>query len=83
MKLLKLGLRFWIILTSLITFLVGWVMLAHSPKPVQAATTSSLPALSPLQPLDFGDNEENQQNTPLFLPSSRRGLIPTFKTGGS
>jgi hypothetical protein len=33
MKNIKIGLRIWILLTSVISFLTGWVMLAHAGKP--------------------------------------------------
>ncbi len=36
MKLLKFGIRFWITITSVLSFLTGWIMLAHAPKPNQA-----------------------------------------------
>ncbi len=61
MKIMKLALRFWIALTSVISFLVGWAMLAHAPKPVQAKTlqpetslqVTPLPTLAPLPSLDL------------------------------
>jgi len=88
MKLLKLGIRFWITLTSVVSFLTGWVMLAHAPKPNQASFFSSsavapLPTLEPLNPLSGSDN--NFQNQPLFSvqPSVRSQFRPAFRTGGS
>jgi hypothetical protein len=44
MKLVKIGLRIWIALGSIVGFLGGWVLLAHAPKPASflpAASTSS------------------------------------------
>jgi hypothetical protein len=91
MKLLKIGIRFWITLTSVLSFLTGWVMLAHAPKPNQASFSSSnvaapLPTLEPLNPLSgFGSDDNNFQNQPLFSvqPSVRSQFRPAFRTGGS
>jgi hypothetical protein len=96
MKFLKIGIRFWITLTSVLSFLTGWVMLAHAPKPNQAGFSSSnvvapLPTLQPLNSLslnslsDFGSDDNNFQNQPLFSvqPSVRSQFRPAFRTGGS
>jgi len=90
MKLLKIGIRFWITLTSVLSFLSGWVMLAHAPKPNQANFSSSsvaapLPTLEPLNPLSGSDDNNNFQNQPLFSvqPSVRSQFKPAFRTGGS
>jgi hypothetical protein len=90
MKLLKIGIRFWITLTSVLSFLSGWVMLAHAPKPNQATFSSSsvaapLPTLEPLNPLSGSDDNNNFQNQPLFSvqPSVRSQFKPAFRTGGS
>jgi len=73
-KLFKFGLHLWIALTSVISFLIGWIVLAHAPKPVQAqsyssATSSSsvtvapLPTLVPIQTLNLngGSGFQNSQ----------------------
>ncbi|MCL4528613.1 MAG: hypothetical protein M1282_04290 [Chloroflexi bacterium] len=72
MTLFKLGLRVWIALTSIVSFLVGWIALAHSPKPVQPTSVSvssapgvsitPLPTLAPLSPLNFSNNGGNLQS---------------------
>ena len=57
MKPFRKFLRYWIGLASVVTFLGGWVILAHSPKPVQPGATSlvqsaalpTLPALPAIQ----------------------------------
>ena len=64
MKPLKTGLRIWIAITSVLSFLGGWVLLSHAPKPAplipstssssQAAAVASpaqLPTLAPLPPI--------------------------------
>jgi hypothetical protein len=90
MKFLKIGIRFWITLTSVLSFLTGWVMLAHAPKPNQATFSSSnvaapLPTLEPLNPLSGSDDNNNFQNQPLFSVQSsvRSQFRPAFRTGGS
>jgi hypothetical protein len=54
MKIFRKLLRYWIGIASVLSFLGGWVILAHSPKPVQLQSTSSvqpiaLPSLPPIQ----------------------------------
>lgn len=92
MKLLKFGLRFWIAATSLLSFVTGWIMLAHAPKPVQtnrSATVAAtpLPTLAPLPPLsEFDSGGGNLQDQPLFdsQPRSRSRFFDSFfTTGGS
>ena len=86
MRLLKIGLRFWITLTSVVSFLAGWVMLAHSPKPVQpnaGETVSAVPTLAPLPPLDFSAGGSQFQNLPLMVQQSPRSFSPSFRSGGS
>ena len=41
MKIYKNILRFWIGFASLIAFGLGWIGLAHSPKPVQPQSSST------------------------------------------
>ncbi len=98
MKLFKLGLRFWIGLTSIFSFLGGWVMLAHSPKPFQPSTSAAvpstlatpLPTLAPLAPMqNFTiNNNSGFQNVPVIVqptipPSNFFSQQPIFTTGGS
>jgi hypothetical protein len=55
MKIFRKLLRYWIGIASVLSFLGGWVILAHSPKPVslQSAASSiqpaALPGLPPIQ----------------------------------
>jgi len=93
MKLLKSALRFWITTTSVISFVGGWIILAHAPKPAQLKSltandnTAPLPTLEPLPPLSSRINteENNFQNPPLFSiqPQTRARVNPFFATGGS
>ncbi len=94
MKLLKFGLNFWITITSVVSFLTGWILLAHAPKPIQSNSASRieaapLPTLEPLAPLsDFnsGQNSVQPQSSPFFnfQPQPRqRSNFGSFFTGGS
>ena len=89
MKLLKIGLRFWITITSMIAFITGWIMLAHAPKPVSASSSSSvnsvIPTLEPLRPLsEFqGSDDDSFQSQPFFNSPQRNQARPFFSTGGS
>ncbi len=96
MRIMKAALRFWIALTSVISFLVGWAMLAHAPKPVQAKTPSGssstidvtpLPTLVPLAPLEFSTSGGSQvfQMPPINVQAPPPAFVqaPLFSTGGS
>lgn len=93
MKLFKFGIRFWIMLTSVFSFLVGWAMLAHAPKPVEAAAAQSsssiapAPTLAPLQPLNFSNNGGIQpQQFSVIQPAPAPSFFssaPVFNSGGS
>jgi hypothetical protein len=89
MKPFKFGLRIWITISSLMVFLVSWVMLGHSPKPVSSQTgyppsyVAPLPTLEPLPSLQ-GTTAQKPRNSFFSIfssnPSPRR---QTFRTGGS
>jgi hypothetical protein len=95
MKLFRFALSIWITVASLFSFLLGWVALAHAPKPVQSAQTTSrvalsapaLPTLTPLQSLQSGDNGGN--SFPSFQPQKQPSQsfysapAPIFQSGGS
>ncbi len=91
MKILKLSLRLWISIASLFSFMVGWIMLAHSPKPSQPSASpqsvvTPLPTLEPLQPLNSDDNSGGIQNQQFFFDNQAQPVFrsrPFFSTGGS
>ncbi len=96
MKIMKIALRFWIALTSILSFLVGWAMLAHAPKPVQARTLSPepsaiatpLPTLAPMPSFEFsgGSSDGSVQVPPVTIqqpPVTVFSQAPVFSTGGS
>lgn len=96
MKLFRKLLRYWMALASVLTFLGGWVILAHSPKPVQTQTATVQPAASlNLPPIQaYGSNVNNnglnffsntnqsntQTNTQAIQPSAG---LPLLRTRGS
>jgi hypothetical protein len=43
MKPLKLALRIWITITSVLSFLAGWALLSHAPKPASIFSLFSSP----------------------------------------
>ena len=88
MKLLRFGIRFWITITSVISFLTGWIMLAHAPKPTGTNITNNnaapMPTLEPLRPLsDFQTGEDDFQNAPSFEFQPQNPFRPSFRSGGS
>ena len=73
MKFWKSLIRVWFTLASLASFLIGWAVLAHAPKPNQfnAANIPAMPRLDPVPSLDqvmvsgqsqsVGFNQSNQR----------------------
>ncbi len=97
MKLFRFALNIWITIASVGSFLVGWVALAHSPKPVSHASqpqvtysnSAALPTLTPLQLSGNGGNFQNFQVAPSTSFNNNNGGFfnsapqPIFRTGGS
>lgn len=87
MKHFKLSLRVWIAVSSVVGFIGGWALLAHSPKPVQASQGNSttqvelapLPTLAPLS--SFRSQGDSLQQLPSF--SQPMASFPRLRTGGS
>jgi hypothetical protein len=87
MKIIKTALHYWFAIISVLSFLVGWGMLAHSLKPVQPAqttivNTASLPALPPIQAFGAGSGNGNGLNfsAPSSQPNSGTRIL---RSGGS
>ncbi|HTX91445.1 MAG TPA: hypothetical protein VMC09_09525 [Anaerolineales bacterium] len=87
MKPFRKALRLWFVIASVFSFLGGWVLLAHSPKPVQvtSARSSALANLPPIQA--FGSNVNNNglgffSNVAPATAQQNSGF-PLLMTGGS
>jgi hypothetical protein len=99
MKPLKLALRIWITVTSVLSFLVGWALLSHAPKPAsifssQTTTTSAsdpltvdpLPTLAPIPSLDSLISNPDTAVNLQPLPSftnNTNTFTPRLRTRGS
>lgn len=93
MKPYKNFLRYWFVITSILSFVGGWIIFAHSPKPVQPTSnkgTNSLAPLTTLPPIQtFGTSNNNNGGGlgGLFSGSSNNNQqgfgFPTIRTGGS
>jgi hypothetical protein len=83
MKIIKTILHYWFAIVSVVSFLAGWGLLAHSLKPVQLtqATTDSvisLPALPPIQAFGSGTGLN------FSAPSDQSTAVrPRLRSGGS
>jgi len=91
MKPFKTTLHLWIVIASMLSFLVGWILLAHAPKPIQPAQNSTvvitpLPTLPPIQFFNNGFAPSTFQNSvapnPQPNPQTTSG-IPLLTTRGS
>ena len=98
MKKLKILLRYWIALISLLGFLGGWITLAHAQKPIQPGVSNTsgavtVPGLPTLQPLNMnGDASANNSNSAdannngfnfQFSNSQPQYGFPVLRTRGS
>jgi hypothetical protein len=79
MKFWKSLIRVWFTLASLASFLIGWVVLAHAPKPNQfnASNVSALPRLDPVPSL----NQVMLSEQSLFNQRNQR--VRVLRSGGS
>jgi hypothetical protein len=83
MKLWKTLIRVWLTLASLLSFFVGWVMIAHAPKPNQF-TPSNVPAAPRLDPVpSLNDFTRSNRSQPQIVvqPSQRNRTV--LRSGGS
>ena len=98
MKIFRKILRFWIGIASVLSFLGGWVILAHSPKPVQFQSVSpssvppaALPTLPPIQAygatsnngLTFFSTPAPSNNVQPIQPVQPSQNVPILRTRGS
>jgi hypothetical protein len=84
MKLWKKLIRIWFTMASLASFLVGWVVLAHAPKPNQfnASNVPTMPRLDPVPSLDQMMISQQSQSQ-AFGFSQRRQQAQILRSGGS
>jgi hypothetical protein len=64
MKNFKIGLRIWILITSVMSFLTGWAMLAHAGKPASLFQQAQTQATQ-----DPSSNQTANLPTPLAMPT--------------
>jgi hypothetical protein len=81
MKIWKLIIRIWFTFASLGSFLFGWVILAHAPKPnqIDASSIASAPRLDPVPSLD---QVMLSGQSPSFFGSDQSSNV-VLQTGGS
>lgn len=80
MKVWKNIIRVWFTLVSLASFLVGWVVLAHAPKPNQFDPTD-LPDLPKLEPVPSIEQFMVSRQSVNILRSNQRVVV--LRSGGS
>ena len=99
MKIFRKILRYWIAIASVLSFLGGWVILAHSPKPVQQQPAASvqpinLPSLPPIQAYSGSNTGMTFFSTPAptnptantiqpIQPVQPSQVMPMLRTRGS
>ncbi len=84
MKTYKLGMRLWITIAALFSFLGGWILLAHANKP--APLQYSQPAISaPASNAPFQSINSGSQFGGFSFPSQSQPIFnrPILRTGGS
>jgi hypothetical protein len=95
---MKLGLRVWFTLTSLVSFLVGWMLISHANKPVSlipednsnvepstlVSVVNPLPTLQPLPSLKSqGSGTSSLQSLPSINNSVPQSSFPRLRGRGS
>jgi hypothetical protein len=93
MQLYKNLLRIWIAIASVIAFVLGWIGLAHSPKPIQnssastttTTTTTTTAQLAPLPPMPSISQVQQDSFVPAPFVSSPQisNAAPVFRGRGS
>ncbi len=87
MKIWKNLIRMWLTLVSLASFLVGWVVIAHAPKPNQfnPASVPAMPKLDPVPSLDqvMSSDQSQTQNFFQLQPAQPITRRPVLRSGGS
>jgi hypothetical protein len=81
-------LRYWFAIASVLSFLGGWIMLAHAPKPVQVTRINSAASDSNLSPIQAFGSDVNNNGLNFFSPGTQSNIqpnsgFPLMMTGGS
>lgn len=86
----KFGLRIWIAAVSIFSFLLGWLIFAHSGKPasISGQAGQAQPAqASPLEPIPtiapLNDPGLSTQSFQTFQQQPQMQFQPRLRTGGS
>jgi hypothetical protein len=88
MKIYRKLLRYWFAAASLASFMGGWILLAHAPKPVQPVSVSPA-ALATLPPIQAYGSDVNNNGLNFFSSSAQSNPLPSRRssrilvTGGS
>jgi hypothetical protein len=80
MKIWKNVIRVWFTLASLGSFLLGWAVLAHSPKPNQF-NSSDVPAMPRLDPVPSLEQVMISGNSQNLFRSNQSSMV--LRSGGS
>jgi hypothetical protein len=85
MKKIKFGLRIWLAIVSIFSFLAGWILFAHSNKPAsilqnQPAQIDPFPAVLPSLP-SLNNPFSQLQSRPQVRQAP--SFLPRLRTGGS
>ncbi len=99
MRFFKASLRTLIMLASTFSFLGGWILLAHSLKPISSSSSSAssaivlgiaatpLPTLAPLPGSDVQQQTQSVQQNPFTIVAQPQQpqvqTMPVFTTSGS
>ncbi len=96
MKPLKLGLRIWIAITSILSFIGGWMLFSHAGKPAPLFNSSqpvdtqpsqvqsqNLPPIPSLDQLTNGSGSSALQPLPSLSQGASPNFMPRFRTRGS
>jgi hypothetical protein len=94
---IKLGLRVWIAITSILSFLLGWALFSHSGKPAPLIVTQpgisqqsqsqfqapNLPPVPSIDQLTSGNNSASVQALPSLPQTTSPNFYPRFRSRGS
>jgi hypothetical protein len=90
MKIFKAALHYWFVMISIVSFLAGWGMLAHSLKPIlPTETTDENPSLRlslpPIHAYDGGLGNGNGNGNGLIFSTqnNQSAYYPILRSGGS